>query len=376
MIEELIKSAKEGYNDYVKVFKDKGGKVVGYCCSFLPLGEVYHSAGMLAVRIRGNEVNSTTIGDTYFGAVICSFPKCVLQMAGEGRYRFLDGIVNSTGCDAMRRLDDCWDKAALDYPGIMPPFHYFFGVPHKSLDFNIKWFGDELREHIKAVENHFGVKISDEALRKSIKLYNEARALLRKFAVLRHGEKPLVSGLDAFAVLIAASAMPMEDYIRLLKGYISEIEKKNMPLKGKRLMLTGSIIDNLDLIGTIEKEGAVIVADTLCFGSHFYEFDIEESGDPVEALARGYLNDLKCPRMFGQYSQREAYIKKKIKETKVDGVIMQNIRFCDMHGSENAILERVIEKEGVPCMRIEREYGTLADASRVKMRVDAFLERL
>jgi benzoyl-CoA reductase/2-hydroxyglutaryl-CoA dehydratase subunit BcrC/BadD/HgdB len=80
--------------------------------------------------------------------------------------------------------------------------------------------------------------------------------------------------------------------------------------------------------------------------------------------------------MFGYYKDRLSYLMEKTKEAKVDGVILQNIRFCDLHGSENGIFERDLEASGIPCMRMEREYGPLVETGRIKMRVDAFMERI
>ena len=60
----------------------------------------------------------------------------------------------------------------------------------------------------------------------------------------------------------------------------------------------------------------------------------------------------------------------------MDGVILQNIRFCDLHGSENGLFERDLEASGTPCLRLEREYGPLIETGRIKMRIDAFLERI
>jgi len=96
----------------------------------------------------------------------------------------------------------------------------------------------------------------------------------------------------------------------------------------------------------------------------------------VSALVNRYLSHNECPRMYGDYKNRLLSLKEKIESAKIDGVILQNIRFCDLHGSENGLFERDLEKEGIPCMRLEREYGPLVETGRMKMRVDAFLERL
>ncbi len=80
--------------------------------------------------------------------------------------------------------------------------------------------------------------------------------------------------------------------------------------------------------------------------------------------------------MYGEYKKRLEILKEKVKKAKIDGVILQNIRFCDLHGSENGLFERDLEADGIPCMRLEREYGPLVETGRMKMRVDAFIERI
>jgi hypothetical protein len=48
----------------------------------------------------------------------------MLQLAGEGKFSFLDGAIITPGCDSMRRLDECWRKAGSDIEGAVP--HFFF----------------------------------------------------------------------------------------------------------------------------------------------------------------------------------------------------------------------------------------------------------
>ncbi len=375
-LEKLKEAATVANNTYVQKFKENGGKIIGYHCSFLPVGEVYHAAGMMGFRLRANEAKSTTIGDTYYGAVICSFPKCMLQMAGEGKYSFLEGLVVSTGCDAMRRMYDCWRKADEEYTGILPDFFEFLGIPHKSLDFNQEWFIDELNLHIEKLESHFGVKITDDSLKNAIVTFNKARALLRELDEIRIGKDMPIKGADVLAIHLASCGMPIDDYIVLLEELIKKIKNQKSINSGKRIMLVGSVNDDIGFIKSIEDEGCIVIADTLCFGSRFYENKIEENGNPVESLAKGYLDDVKCPRMVGQFKKRKEYMIEKAKKAKVDGIIFQHIRFCDLHGSENGVLERDFEEIGIPCIVIERDYGSQLDTGRLKMRVDAFLRRI
>jgi len=120
----------------------------------------------------------------------------------------------------------------------------------------------------------------------------------------------------------------------------------------------------------------VVVGDNLCVGMRPPETLVEPGGDPVRALAAHYLERCRCPRMFGDFDRRRADLTALAQAAGAQGVVFQNIRFCDLHGSENGLLERAFEKAGLPCLRLEREYGILAETGRLRMRLAAFMERL
>ncbi|MBN1636367.1 MAG: 2-hydroxyacyl-CoA dehydratase [Deltaproteobacteria bacterium] len=376
MIENFKQVARSIFNEYVEAWKKSGKFVVGYPCTYVP-EEIIHAAGLLPFRLRGIGISSLSVGDTYFGPVICSFPKCVLELAGNKKYSFLDGTVMSNGCDSMRRLDECWRKADKDIPGIRPGYFHYFGVPHKVTDYSLQWFEEEIQLFIKSIEEHFSISVTDQDLNNSIKLYNQGRRLLKQLDQIKIGEDCRITGEDALALVVANTAMPKETYIPILSGFLDNIETTCKIIPGrKRLMIVGSINDDLDFFKVIEDCGAVIVADSMCFGSRTHHDLVEETTDPVKALAKRYLNHAYCPRMFGYYKERLNFIKQKVVEARVDGVILQNIRFCDLHGSENGIFVRDLEAAGIACLKMEREYGPLVESGRVKMRIDAFLEKI
>ena len=366
-------------NPSIEAWKKAGRKVVGYTCSYVP-GEIFQAAGILPVRLRGIGTTSLQIGDAFFGPYICSFPKCLLQLAGEGRFDFLHGAVITPGCDSMRRLDECWRKAGDDHPGIVPDFFYYFDVPHKTEPHGLAWFEEEIRRLIDAVATHFGTPITTAGLRDAIALFNRGRRLLARMEILRAADDNDISGTEAFAATVAGTVMPREDYTEALAHWLDEVEARQgerPPDKRKRLMVLGSISDDMDLIQMIEADGRVVVAaENLCFGVRFAGHDIDTDGDPVAALARGYLERSICPRMFGQYRQRLAAVLETVANARIDAVVLQNIRFCDLHGSENSLFERDLEARGIPCLQIEREYGPLVEKGRIRMRLDAFLEQI
>ncbi|MFZ1983135.1 MAG: 2-hydroxyacyl-CoA dehydratase family protein [Desulfatitalea sp.] len=370
-------AATQIQNEQILGWKEAGKKIVGYTCSYVP-AEIFYAADILPVRLRGIETDGMEIGDSYYGPYICSFPKCILQLVGKGKFSFLDGAVITPGCDAMRRLDECWRKAGEDYQGIVPGYFYYFDVPHKTEAHGMDWFVTEIQNLIKSLEKHYKVQITDEKLREAIHLYNKGRRAMKVLEDLRAEDALNISGTDVFAATVAGTVIPREAYTDLLEQWLKKLKKNSRTANGiKRLMLLGSISDDIDLVELVEKTtNAVVVAENLCFGVRYEGNEITETGDPVESLAKHYLGESVCPRMYGKYKERLVFLQEKIKRAKVDGVIMQNIRFCDLHGAENALFERDLEAVGIPCIRVEREYGPLIETGRIKLRISAFLERI
>jgi benzoyl-CoA reductase/2-hydroxyglutaryl-CoA dehydratase subunit BcrC/BadD/HgdB len=377
MADSFYEATTTIFSPAIQAWKESGKKIVGYTCSYVP-AEIFYAVGILPVRIRGIETEGMDIGDAYFGPFICSFPKCILQLAGKGKYRFLDGTIITPGCDAMRRLDECWRKAGEDYQDIVPPFFYYFDVPHKTMPHGMKWFREEIQALITEVEKHFQVTVGDEALRRAIALYNRGRQMLRELEELRTRPEVTITGSEAFAVAVAGTVMPRDVYTEKLGRLLESLKTKPPVSAGKkRILIIGSISDDIEIVELIEKNpDALVVAENLCFGVRYEGNLVAETGDPVTALAESYLGECTCPRMFGKYKDRLAILKEKIAAAAIDGVIMQNIRFCDLHGSEHGLLERDLEKAGVPCLKLEREYGPLTDTGRMQMRIQAFLERI
>lgn len=69
------------------------------------------------------------------------------------------------------------------------------------------------------------------------------------------------------------------------------------------------------------------------------------------------------------------YAKELVDEFKVDGVIFETMKFCDLWGYEAVTNLRRIKDAGIPAVRIEREYQ-LTGEGQFATRVQAFVESL
>ncbi|MEJ5361895.1 MAG: 2-hydroxyacyl-CoA dehydratase family protein [Spirochaetota bacterium] len=375
MFEEFYTIAQSINNEYIVKAKEHGALCIGYTCSYFP-EEILHALGIIPYRVKGLNVSSLSVADAAFGPFICSHPKCLLQHFADGDYSFLDGIIVTPGCDSMRRIDECIRKTAVNFNlPVVPPFFFHYTVPHKITEYSVKWLVDELQRFIDSVTKHFSLLFSYEKLKESIAFYNRMRKRLEELNALRMHYPARIAGADAFAVFVAGLSMPRDRFYSMLESLLSKYNGADFENR-RRLMLIGSANDDIDFIKTIESQTAVVVADTLCYGPRLDIDYVDEEDEPLHALALRYLNHSHCPRMYGGYKQRLEKVVGAIHKAQVEGVVLQNIRFCDLHGAENGLLERDLEKMGIPCLRLEREYGPMADYERMRMRIDAFIERL
>ena len=241
----------------------------------------------------------------------------------------------------------------------------------------------ESREVFDLADEILGFKLSklcfegpEEKLRETVKVYNESRRLLEKLYELRKREAPPVTGSQSLSIVAASSAMPREEFNRMLSELLEELEEaEGVDDYDARIMIVGSELDHPKLIELIEDLGGLVVTDSLCFGTRQFKGIVDEGGDPLEAIARRYYNHNPCPRMLREYSRKVNIVRELAREARVDGVIFERISFCDPHGVDNVMISKELEEDDIPTLVLERDY-LISDIGRFRTRVQAFLERI
>lgn len=372
-LEELSKPAASLSNPYIERWKEKGGKVIGYYCTYVPV-EIIHAAGVLPFRMRAMGSTSTELGDVYTAYNTCTFCRHSLDQAMRGAYHFLDGLVALFSCDHVRRMYDVWKLGKFELP-CNPFYLQFLSVPVKADDAAVEWLAEELGRFRRSMEKHFQVSISDEALGDSIKLYNEQRRFLRSLYELRKQNAPPISGTEALEILIAATSMPVEEFNAMLRQALDELQSRE-GISGyrARLLLGGVDLEDPVYIKLIEDIGGLVVTDFLCFGIRDFWDLVEEDVEPMTALARRYIRNVSSPRMI-DHGGRQQFMQQLVKDFRVDGIIIQRMKYCDLWGGEGAMIQWDMRKNGMPCMVLEREY-LMSSVGQTRTRVQAFLETI
>jgi len=359
------------YTSPIKAWKEQKKKVVAFQCTYVP-EEIIHAAGLLPIRLTA-ESKDTALEEAsgYMHVNTCSFVRACLDMVLRNQYDFLDGFVTCATCDCPRRLADVWKYYHYT------PFVHVIDVPRKMSERAHEFYREQLREFKHSVERTFDVRITDDALREAIGLYNRTRALLREIYELRKAAKPPISGSEVLEVLNAGFKMPREQFNVLLEKLLLEARNSHRELEGKfRVMISGSPMNNPEFARIIEDLGGLVVIDELCTGVRYWwdPVTMDPDIDPITALSRRYLNNFPCPRMYPPDERFDDTLQL-AKDYHVDGVVCEIVRYCVQFAHDQPLLRRRLQQEGLPVLELSIEYGT-SGAGQIGTRIQAFLEML
>ena len=130
----------------------------------------------------------------------------------------------------------------------------------------------------------------------------------------------------------------------------------------------------------LEMAGGMVVADRYCFGSFpsRERIEIQDGETAFDAICRHYLHWNQCARFMegAKIDQRHAEVKRLVDEFHADGVIYENMKFCEFWSYEKVLASHILTEEmGVPCCTIEKEYA-LGSIGQLRTRFQAFVESL
>ena len=220
-----------------------------------------------------------------------------------------------------------------------------------------------------------------EILKEAIKNCNEDRSLLKEFHELGRLKPSVIKGFDIFNVLNGANyTFDKKEMREKVRNTISEVktkyEKGEFLPEGPRILVTGCPIGGVanKVINAIENTGAIVVALENCQGYKELHENVDETIDPVEAIAKKYLN-IPCSVMTPN-NMRIEILKDMIDEYQVDGVIDMTLQACHTYAIEGHNIKKIlVGDKKTPYMNLETNYST-SDEGQIKTRVEAFVEIL
>lgn len=374
IFESFNDARKQGFLT-MKEEKDKGRKVVGTFCTYTPR-ELIYAADAMSVSLCSTSDETVPDAEKVLPKNLCPLVKSSYGFAITDKCPYMyfsDMIIGETTCDAKKKM--------YELLGEIKDTHVM-QLPHSKNNFSMALWKNELIELVKKLEEKFDVKITEDKIKKAIKLCNKERKAMKEFFNLAKLNPSPIKGADMHEALYSSNfKFDRELYINEIKSLTNSLKEKydkgETPFKKgtPRILITGCPTGGLvdKIVKQLEEAGSSVVCFENCVGTKNFEMLVDENKEPIDAIAERYLN-IPCSIMTPN-DDRMNRIKEYIKDYSVDGVVDVTLTACHTYAIETEKVRRAVESCGKSYLTVETNYSN-SDAGQLKTRLEAFVEML
>ena len=107
--------------------------------------------------------------------------------------------------------------------------------------------------------------------------------------------------------------------------------------------------------------------------------EMNDDEDALTQLCRQYVHRGQCPRMMNMEKVygRKQYVNDVAREYGADGIIYQQVKFCDPWAYERLLGSTMLREDyGFPVMSVDRPYNIASSIGQMRTRVQAFVESI
>ncbi len=376
--ERLLENAD---NELIEKQKADGGICLGYTCFHIP--EVLLNVDKcFSTRLRAPNTGSIDIATYYMSNYTCEYARALLERAIEGGYKFLDALIGVDACSMMNRSMEHFEILQVnDKPNF---FVTHTDMPFKITDYTIEGYRKQMRIRVlDRLTEVFGVDTSDAAIRKAVEEHNEVCKIIQEIREMRKAENPVITGYEFHVLNLVTYVCPKSQILPYLQETLEELKKRKPDKKNPfraRVAIVGSEIDDPNLTKLIEGCGALVVSDRYCFGSTPGRevIELNDDEDALTQICRHYMEVSECARYIADEKvlQRRETADRLAKEFGAEGIIYEQMKYCDYWGFERALVSHIMHDEyGWPVLSIDRLYNN-GNSGQLRTRVQAFVESL
>ena len=305
----------------------------------------------------------------------CGFTRSAVDQAAKGDLAVLDAIMFGDHCVQLLGAADAVRVALPDTRVI------FFQLISSMCD---PWTLGRSKESFEKLrfelEDFIGEPVRDDAMRASIALFNRGRQAMRERYRMRVEGRVALTAREMQYVVKSSMVMDRAEHLELVEALVASASE-NLPQPEKRavrLHLSGHFCQapKPELLDMIEGCGAIVVGDDLYHGYRYISTDVGEEGNPMDSLARWYLDrntGVPCPTRVQNDVDWDAFLLDAMRKESAEGMIVLMAKFCEPHMYYYPEVKEAFEKAGMPHLLIETEHESMA-LEHMRTRVESFLE--
>lgn len=378
--EKLLEDAN---NELVRQAQDEGRRCIGITCENVP-EPLVNLPGVFSTRLRAPRTGSMEMATYYMTSFLCEYSRALLERAIEGGYNFLDGVITPDGCTMMNRCIENMELLHTMGEGKDGFFWEYMEIPQKDDDNAMTMYTLQCRNHIlQPLAEKYGIDTSDAAIRNAVEEHNKICRLIREIGDYRKEAQPRITGYEYHILTMATYVAPKDLLIEKLEETLEELKTREPDPADKyraRVVFVGSEVDDVDVIRLVEESGAYVCADRFCYGSlpGRNEIILNDDEDVVMQICRAYQHRAQCPRYWDMAKMvgRRDYVAGLAEEYHADGIVYEQMKFCDPWAYERMVGTIVLRDEhGYPVLAVDRPYS-IGSSGQMRTRVQAFVESI
>lgn len=355
------KKAMEAYQ------KETGKGAIGILPVYSP-EEIVHAAGYLPVGIWGGQtpINKAR---AYLQPFACSIMQSVMEFELNGVYDGLAAVIFSSPCDTLKCMAQKWKGSCPSIQFTHPQNRHL-----ESANTYLVHEYERLRSKLEAI---IGETITDEAISRSIDVYNENRAVMREFSKVAALYPQIIDAKKRHAVIKSRFFMEKSQHTAKVRALIDELKALPVePWKGKKVVLTGILAEPDELLDIFDQFGLAIVADDLAQETRQFRTDVPEGGAPLYRLAKQYQDIEGCALAcnFKTFNKGEMLMDL-VKDNDADAVVVCMMKFCDPEEYDFAVYNTQLDNAGIRYLYLEIDQEAVS-FEQAKTRVQSFVEML
>ena len=330
--------------------------------------ELVHATGFLPVGLWGGS-RPVTKARAYLPPFACSVMQQVMELECEGAYDDLAAVVFSVPCDTLKCMSQKWKGTS--------PVLVFTHPQNRGLEAANRFLEREYAILKEKLENVTGVKITNAALEHSIQVYNENRAVMREFSVLAAQYPQVISAVDRHAVFKSRLFIEKSRHTALVKQLMEVVRAAEpQPWTGKKVVVTGILLEPNGLLELFDQLGLAIVADDLAQESRQIRVDVPEGDEaPLYRLARVWQKMYGCSVATDIQKQRGPMLLDMVRKTGADAIVVAMMKFCDPEEWDYPIYYKQFEAQGVRNLMIEVDQESTS-FEQIHTRLQSLVETL
>ncbi|MFZ2798827.1 MAG: double-cubane-cluster-containing anaerobic reductase [Syntrophorhabdus sp.] len=363
--------------DSVIYKRNIGAPVIGMYCGYAPV-ELVRAMGAVPIFLCAFSRKTIPAAEAVLPSNLCPLIKSSYGFIITDTcpfYSLSQAIIGETTCDGKKKMFELISNIKPTHIMDLPQ------LPDEK-EALANWI-IMVRKLKDWLEKTFNITITNERIEEEIKDTNRKHLLMKDFFAYAAYSPPVVSWDEMYDVIGLELVSNSYELGELLEDITLKLDERIIAgesigtVGSPRVLVSGCPVggDASKIFRVIEEAGGAVVAMEACSGMKGYSIHIDEdSGDPIAALAKAYLQ-IPCSCMTPNQRRFDA-LDAMIEQFRPNAFIDIILQACHSYNIESHRIEQhVRSKYHLPFLKIETDF-TESDRAMIKTRVEALFESI